>query len=313
LLIRDVLQGSQCQLMPRPRRFGKTLNMNMLKCWFDITAKDQAQLFAGLKILQEAPEILASQGAFPVIFLSLKDWKCGGIEDLHVTLAGRIGLLFSEHAACLRALDEDKQAVTRRLRQKLATPDELKNSLSLLMEALHLHHGSKVVVLIDEYDAPILHAISEGFAPDAIKLLGPWLSAALKNNIHLEKAVLTGILCLAQQSIFSDLIHFTCLSLLDPGGSADKFGFTTNSSAKSPPAATACPISIRRCCKPSSSTTRPNSSASWASSSKASPPTTTPPRPRRSSCTASSSACSCRCASSIASNRISKPAKAAPT
>ncbi len=226
LLIRDVLLGSQCLLLPRPRRFGKTLNMNMLKCWFDITRKNQDELFAGLKIMQEEPKILATRGAHPVIFLSLKDWKCGDIDKLQQTLVGRMAQLLSPHRHDFVALDSVQQMILERILEQQGTDDDLKQSLALLMEALHLKHGKKVMILIDEYDAPVLHAISEGFAKPAIALLGPWLSSALKNNDHLEKAVLTGILCLAQQSIFSDLNHFTCYSVIDAGDFADKFGFT---------------------------------------------------------------------------------------
>jgi hypothetical protein len=148
------------------------------------------------------------------------------IDKLQQTLISQMANLVEAHAPALASSSGLLQEKLVSLRQSRASDDDLKNSLKMMSAALHQHHGKKVIFLIDEYDAPVLHAISEGFAKPAIALLGPWLSTALKNNDHLEKAVLTGILCLAQQSIFSDLNHFTCRSVIDAGDFADKFGFT---------------------------------------------------------------------------------------
>ena len=226
LLIKAVLGGREIILLPRPRRFGKTTNMSMMAEFFDCRKKDQNWLFEGMQILQEGPEILKHKGGHPVIFMTLKDWKCPDLDELKSRLRESMSSLVRKYPELDTALSGIDQQEFRALRDKQAEFTLLKDSLLKLCQWLSEVHGAKPFIFIDEYDAPLIHAWSEGYYLDAIKLLRPWFSAALKSNDYLGKAVLTGILRIAKENLFSGLNNIDVSTVIDPLHYGEFFGFT---------------------------------------------------------------------------------------
>ncbi len=228
LLIKEFLENSaKVILTPRPRRFGKTLNMSMLKYFFDIENKDENKdLFKGLEIENEE-EIMKMQGAYPVIFLTFKNEKHLSFENLQEGLIILFSDLYREYDYLLESnkiLDIDKKEIERFIAKEV-TPIECLNGLNNLMRLLNKHYDKKVIVLIDEYDVPIQESYLRGYYEEAIVLIRNILTAALKDNVYLEKSLVTGILRVAKESIFSGLNNIEVDSILGINFN-DKFGFT---------------------------------------------------------------------------------------
>jgi len=226
LLIKAVLHGREVVLMPRPRRFGKTTNLSMMAEFFDRRKTDQDQLFAGMKILQEGPEILKHKASHPVIFMTLKDWKCPNTDELK----SRLRLAMSDVARQYPELDTALTGIDlqefHQIRDKQADLQLLQASLRKLCQWLCQTHKSKTFLFIDEYDAPLIHAWSKKYYSEAIELLCPWLSPTLKTNDHLGKAALTGILRIAKENLFSGLNNIAVSTVIDPLDYGEFFGFT---------------------------------------------------------------------------------------
>ncbi|WP_052193881.1 AAA family ATPase [Cetobacterium sp. ZOR0034] len=197
---------SKVTLLPRPRRFGKTLNMSMLKYFFDIENKESNKtLFNNLAIT--ATDKMIYFGEYPVIYISLKDIK---VDNWELCL-NKLGLLLkSEATKHGLSLGEERA--------------EQENALLTLSAALYKKYDKKVIILIDEYDTPLVTAYSQGYYNDAIFFFRNFLSAGLKGNPYLEFSVLTGILRIAKESIFSGLNNLTVSSLLD--SDFNHFGLT---------------------------------------------------------------------------------------
>ncbi|NFO13784.1 AAA family ATPase [Clostridium botulinum] len=228
LLIKEFIENSaDVILTPRPRRFGKTLNMSMLKYFFDIENKDENKdLFKGLEIGNEE-EIMKMQGAYPVIFLTFKNEKHLSFENLQEGLIILFSDLYREYDYLLESnkiLDIDKKEIERFIAKEV-TPIECLNGLNNLMRLLNKHYDKKVIVLIDEYDVPIQESYLRGYYEEAIVLIRNILTAALKDNVYLEKSLVTGILRVAKESIFSGLNNIEVDSILGINFN-DKFGFT---------------------------------------------------------------------------------------
>jgi hypothetical protein len=224
-MIANIIQGSRITLLPRPRRFGKTLNMSMLSYFFS-NQKDNRDLFDGLAIENDA-EAMAHCGQYPVIFLSFKDVKESTADDAFSKIADLIAAQFDDYAVALDALalsEREAQSV-RAIRTLSATPAELSNSIRLLSALLHRHYQQPVVILIDEYDMPINSAYSYGYYEGVVGFLRNLLSGAFKDNPSVFKGVMTGILRIARESIFSGLNNIEVCSLTDPEFNR-YFGFT---------------------------------------------------------------------------------------
>ena len=227
-LVREVLdKGAQALLLPRPRRFGKTLAMTMLRCFFEKRADDFTPLFSDLSIWQAGEPYRAHFQRYPVIFLTLKGIKLETFDLAWDVIRKRLGGLFSEHRALLDsgALSEEE---ARRYRQVLDGTAELSGYADALLDLssyLHRVHGEKVVILIDEYDAPIHAGVAGGYVREVLDFFRLLLTQGLKGNPHLFKAVLTGILRVAKESIFSGLNNLAVYTLLRPDF-ATCFGFT---------------------------------------------------------------------------------------
>ncbi|HBT79236.1 MAG TPA: hypothetical protein DEA67_03705 [Selenomonas sp.] len=193
-------------LFTRPRRFGKTLMMSMLRYFFDIEgAEEHRRLFAGLEVAQDA-EAMAQQGTRPVLFLTLKGWNGLSWDVMQVRVRERLGALFNAYDFLLddelSAWEQDNFQDVLRNTLPFAS---LSSSLSFLMQLLEKHYGRKVVLLLDEYDVPIQSAWEHGYYDEAIDFFRDFFSSSLKTNSALDFAVLTGVLRIAKESIFSSL------------------------------------------------------------------------------------------------------------
>ena len=217
-------------LFTRPRRFGKTLNMSMLKCFFEIGA-DKA-LFDGLKIAQEKELCEQYQGQFPVIFLSLKSVDGLTFEAAAAAMRRLIGSEASRFGFLLQSdqLNADEKELYRALVTVEAgtfnmADDALADSLRTLSALLAKHYGRKVVILIDEYDVPLDKAFQAGYYDEMVSLIRNMFGNALKTNENLQFAVLTGCLRISKESIFTGLNNLNVMTISDPYFS-DSFGFT---------------------------------------------------------------------------------------
>ena len=225
-LIRDLLNNwGKVNLFTRPRRFGKTLNMSMLKSFFEIGA--DKTLFDGLLISRETALCEAYMGKFPVIFISLKGVDGLTFEDAY----GMLRLIIRAEVSRLQMLldserisEDDKKPLERILKEE-DTKDDIQNSLKTLSCLLYQHYGQKTVLLIDEYDVPLDKAFHHGYYREMVALIRGLSGQALKTNEYLHFAVLTGCLRVAKESIFTGLNNFKVLSIIDPRFD-EHFGFT---------------------------------------------------------------------------------------
>ncbi len=213
-------------LFTRPRRFGKSLNLNMLKSFFEIGA--DAALFEGLKIMEEGELCRQHMGKYPVISISLKD--VGG-EDFQ-TAYDALGMVVSEEAGrfdCLldseKLTSYDKTKLVQLMEGDFEKTAYLQASLKLLTRLLHRHYEKPVIVLIDEYDVPLDKAHQNGYYPQMVNLIRSLFSQLLKTNENLEFAVITGCLQIVRESIFTGLNNFKVHAVSD-ARFAGYFGFT---------------------------------------------------------------------------------------
>lgn len=213
LFIRDVLEkGTHVALIPRPRRFGKTLNLSMLRYFFEKTEADTSYLFAGLAIWKY-PSYRAMQGKFPVIFLSLKDVKYSSWKETLQALKRVVAGAYEKHQVVREVLTSRELSFYEKI---LAEDDDItlfEQSLRLLIEWLCRYYKQPVFLLLDEYDTPAHSAYVGGFYDMLIHFMRNWLSAGLKDNPYLEKGVLTGILRIAKESVFSGLNNISTFTL----------------------------------------------------------------------------------------------------
>ena len=225
-LIKDLLEDwGKVNLFTRPRRFGKTLSMSMLKSFFEI-GTDPA-LFNGLFIAEEKELCAQYLGKYPVVFVSLK-----GVDGLDFAQArAMVGLVIQEEAQRLyflkgsdRLRPEDKQAFERLLREDCSS-DDVGNSLKTFTRLLYRHYGQKVILLIDEYDVPLDKAYQHGYYREMVSLIRTLFGQALKTNDSLYFAVLTGCLRISKESIFTGLNNFKICSIADAQLN-EHFGFT---------------------------------------------------------------------------------------
>jgi hypothetical protein len=224
MLIEDIWYEGSVVLITRPRRFGKTLNLDMIRCFFEISDISKRPLFENLAISNE-PEFMAMQGTYPVIYLTFKDIKKKSWEKCFNSLILCIKNLFKNHAYVLKKLSDYEKSQFEMILKGEADEALYSSAIGLLTEYLYNYYEKRVVLIIDEYDTPILSAYDNKYYDEAINFLRNILSNALKDNNYLEKGVLTGILRVAKESIFSGLNNLDVFSLIDSKLS-DKFGFT---------------------------------------------------------------------------------------
>lgn len=224
--IRDLLNNwGKVNLFTRPRRFGKTLNMSMLKSFFEI-GTDKA-LFDGLEIARETALCEAYMGKYPVIFVSFKDIDGlafpEAFEKLRRTLRSEVFRL-SFLADSTRIRNQEKAAFERFLNEQ-ETPADAEECLRMLAALLFKHYGQRAVLLIDEYDVPLDKAFQHGYYKEMTALMRSLFGQALKTNDFLQFAVLTGCLRISKESIFTGLNNFDVNSIIDVEHD-EQFGFT---------------------------------------------------------------------------------------
>lgn len=230
LLIKEILDEKvNVALFTRPRRFGKTLNMDMLRTFFEKAAEDTGRYFQDKKIWQQGEKYTSHQGQYPVIFLSLKDIKARKWQYAFDALKYIISVEYMRHSELKRSseLEEADIELYNRIVKNQAGYMEYVFSLQALSRMLHQHHKQAPVIIIDEYDTPIQEGFVNGYYDDAVEFIRSFFSAALKDNPHARQIVMTGILRIAKESIFSGLNNIRVFSVLDKKFS-EFFGFMTS-------------------------------------------------------------------------------------
>ena len=223
--------GSEVKLFTRPRRFGKTLNMSMLKYFFDIENKEEnKKIFKDLYI--EKTEAFKEQGQYPVIFLSLKDLKALTWEQMEKAIKSAISRLFSEYKYLLNDLDKFDTLTFENILLKNTELEDLKEALKFLTRILYEKYNKKVVVLIDEYDSPLVSAYINGYYEKAKDFFKTFYSTVLKDNSYLQMGVLTGIIRVIKAGIFSDLNNLSTYTILSDVYT-DSYGLTEEEVEKS--------------------------------------------------------------------------------
>ncbi len=226
-LIVELLQEQfKVNLITRPRRFGKTLAMSMLKNFFDIR-KDSRKVFEGLVIAEYEDLCRDWMNQWPVLFISFKDVANLAFTTSYDQFSYNISSLCVEHSYLLESdrVDESDRERFVRLRSRTATEAEVRNSLFMLTRMMHAHFGKQVILLIDEYDVPLAKASEYGYYPQMLDVIRSLMSTAFKTNDCLKFAVVTGCLRIARESIFTGTNHFKSNSVAGVNY-LDCFGFT---------------------------------------------------------------------------------------
>ena len=226
LFIKELLDmKGKVNLFTRPRRFGKTLNMSMLRYFFETGKADNSELFQGLKIMDEGEKYLIHMGQYPVISISLKSMKQPVYEDAFYSLQEELAGEFKRHDELLSRLpyEADREKYLRFIGRK-AEPKEYLGSLKFLSECLFRFYGRKAVILIDEYDVPLENAYFSGFYDRMVSVIRALFESALKTNDYLEFAVVTGCLRISKKPIFTGLNNLNVVSITSDSF-AEHFGF----------------------------------------------------------------------------------------
>ena len=208
---------SKVTFITRPRRFGKTLTMSMLEYFFSIDKKEESKdLFHGLAIEAAGSSYMKHRGIYPVIFISLKDGQSPSWEQMLNFFSLFLRRLYLQYAYLMKAdtLDECMKEDYHRIVNRQADQTEMAFALTRLMEMMQAYYGQPVILLLDEYDAPIQYAWDHGYYDQCIGFMRQFLSSALKTNRALDFAVLTGVLRVAKESIFSGLNNLSVCSVL---------------------------------------------------------------------------------------------------
>lgn len=228
LMIRDFLDKKpMVSLFTRPRRFGKTLNMDMLRVFFEKTNEDTSVYFKDKQIWQCGDYYTKHQGQYPVIFLTFKDVKSMTCEETFQKIRRLISLEFIRHneletSSVLTAYEKEQYHL---LAGDSGDEVDCQMGLQLLSLLLHKHYGRECIIIIDEYDTPIQQGHTCNFYPEIVNFMRNFFSGGLKDNPHLAFGFLTGILRVAKESIFSGMNNLKTYSILDDGYSS-YFGFT---------------------------------------------------------------------------------------
>ncbi len=233
-------------LIPRPKRFGKTLNLSMIEHFFDIQKPESQELFSDFKISKHKAFCEEHQNKYPVINISLKDIKEGNWEDCHESFKTLISQLYKAHNYLLNSdklSDNDKKLINDIIAEK-AKDKFFKFGLQFLSGYLYMHHEKEVIILVDEYDAPIINAFNNTNPPikspdkenktyyeKVIAFMQTFLGKAYKGNPYLHKGMLTGVMRVGKESIFSEWNNFSVFGITSYCFS-DSFGFTKDETKK---------------------------------------------------------------------------------
>ena len=218
-----IKDGAQVKLFTRPRRFGKTLNMSMLKYFFDIKNKEEnKKLFQNLYI--EKSDFFKEQGAYPVVYISLKGIKADTWESSFFLIKSLISSIYNEFEYIREKLNESQLDSFNKIWLK-KDDGEYRNALKNLTSFLYEYYKKEVILLIDEYDSPLINAYEYGFYDEAVLFFKVFYGEALKTNPYLRMGIMTGIIRVIKAGIFSDLNNLKVYSILEKEYS-DSYGFT---------------------------------------------------------------------------------------
>ncbi len=218
-----LVDTSEVKLFTRPRRFGKTLNMSMLKYFFDIKNKEEnKKLFQNLYI--ENSDFFEEQGAYPVVYISLKGIKADTWESSFFLIKSLISSIYNEFEYIREKLNESQLESFNKIWLK-KDDGEYRNALKNLTSFLHEYYKKEVILLIDEYDSPLINAYEHGYYDEAIVFFQVFYGEALKTNPYLRMGIMTGIIRVIKAGIFSDLNNLKVYSILEKEYS-DFYGFT---------------------------------------------------------------------------------------
>ena len=226
MYIKDIIDNkSKVILITRPRRFGKTLNMSMLKYYFDIREKESGELFKGLKILKQDEKYTSKMNYYPCIYMTLNSVKSTTYDEMLIKLKKVVSEVYQEHRYLLESekiYPEEKEKIEKNLFEK-AEKTDIEYSIKELSKYLNRHYDKQVLLLVDEYDVPIQNAYVNGYYDDAIEFFKTFYGTTFKDNQYLEKTVVTGV---SKESIFSGANNFKVYTVLDREF-GDDFGITT--------------------------------------------------------------------------------------
>ncbi len=234
LLVKELIdKNGNVNLFARPRRFGKTLALSMIKTFFEMDmdekehVSDNRHYFDGMKITQAGKKYVDMAGQYPVISMSLKSAKQPDFQMAYKSMINQISKEYERHRYVLEgdALLSSICEIYRLIMERRAEAIDYATSLEFLSECLKKYHGKKVIILIDEYDVPLENAYIEGFYDQMINFIRSLFESALKTNDSLEFAVITGCLRISKESIFTGLNNLKVNSILDESF-AEYFGFT---------------------------------------------------------------------------------------
>ena len=226
--IKDIINNrSKVLLITRPRRFGKTLNMSMLRYYFDCTKKDSKELFKGLKIMKQEEKYTSKLGYYPCIYLTLKD---AGLQSYELMIMQLRTLLMDIYYENRYLLEEAEMAPGERNtfnKILLAEANEIEiiNGIKMLSKIMSTYYNKPVMLFLDEYDVPLQNAYVEGYYEECIKFFKTFYGITFKDNPYLEKTILTGVSRVAKESIFSGANNFDVYTVLNDEFS-DDFGIT---------------------------------------------------------------------------------------
>ncbi|BBE30273.1 hypothetical protein OSSY52_04140 [Tepiditoga spiralis] len=224
MLIKEVIESGDVLLITRPRRFGKTLSQSMMKYFFDITQNNE-YLFKDLNIYKEKNIIEKHLNKHPVIYITFKDLKSNNLKKMHDLLAMELSRLYIKHEYVFEVLNEREKDVYNKIMGREALDADYENCIRSLSEYMERYYDKKVIILIDEYDTPIQQAYLHGYYDEIISLIGNLFGMALKDNVYLEKAVLTGITRVSKESIFTGVNNLEVSTVLNELFN-DKYGLT---------------------------------------------------------------------------------------
>lgn len=228
LLIKDLLdQKTNIILFTRPRRFGKTLNMDMLRAFFEKTDEDTSVYFQDKAIWQQGEKYTCHQGKYPVIFLTLKDIKARKWETAYELIKNIIASEYARHPELENSskLTKKERDFYAKIIYENASEANYMLSMQMLSKMLYLHYQKAPIIIIDEYDTPIQEGFINNYYDEAVEFIRNFFSAALKDNPNIAMSIMTGILRVAKESIFSGLNNIRVDSVLDDQFSS-YFGFT---------------------------------------------------------------------------------------